>query len=55
MRDPRMFSPAADSALAARCADMDPDFQNLVDDPTTPFDETSIGDYLPVRRQSSAF
>ena len=26
---------------------MDPDFQNLVDDPTTEFDETTIGDYLP--------
>ena len=53
MRDPQPdVSRAADSALAACCADMDPDFQNLVDDPATPFDETSIGDYLPVRRQS---
>jgi hypothetical protein len=26
---------------------MDPDFMNLVDDPTTAFDETTIGDYLP--------
>ena len=51
-RSPARCSPAADSALAACCADMDPDFQNLVDDPATPFDETSIGDYLPVRRQS---
>jgi len=26
---------------------MDPDFQNLVDDPTTAFDETTVGEYLP--------
>ena len=26
---------------------MDPDFMNLVDDPTTAFDETTVGDYLP--------
>jgi hypothetical protein len=26
---------------------MDPDFHNLVDDPTTAFDETTVGDYLP--------
>ena len=26
---------------------MDPDFQDIVDDPATAFDETSIGDYLP--------
>ena len=26
---------------------MDPDFQDVVDDPDTPFDESTIGDYLP--------
>ena len=30
---------------------MDPDFQDVVDDPDTPFDESTIGDYLPAYKK----